>query len=64
MDKEDFFDEAKRIANFVANMSPISEYPDYCCFCKNHIDEKHGEDCIYIAALKLFDLYEEDDTDE
>lgn len=64
MDKEDFFGEARRIANFVANMSPITEYPDYCAFCKNHTDEGHKAGCIYIAALKLFDLYEEDDTDE
>lgn len=63
MDKEDFFDEAKRIANFVANMLPFSEYSNLCNFCDGNI-EGHEENCIYIAALKLFDLYEEDDTDE
>lgn len=64
MDKEDFFDEAKRIANFVANMRSYAEFPNYCCFCKSHIDEKHKDDCIYIAARILFDLYEEDDINE
>lgn len=64
MDKEDFFDEAKRIANFVANILPFSEYSDYCKFCDQYYDNGHSKDCIYIAARKLFDLCEEDDIDE
>lgn len=71
MDKEDFFDEARRIANFVANCNPdFQNKGNDCFFCGalwNWSLGKyfpHQENCIYIAALKLFDLYEEDDTDE